>query len=132
VDYQEFERLHLERGLLVPKDENPVPWESMLYDGPTHQQGHERERVGYATSLMYSPILQRHIAMARVLPEYAPKGSTVHLEITVDHEYVTVPATTDRMPLFNPARKTGSSVEPYPISHRMTASVEPAETTRGH
>ena len=132
VDWREFERLHLERGLLVPKDETPVPWESMLYDGPTHQQGHERERVGYATSLMYSPILQRHIAMARVLPEYAPKGSTVHLEITVDHEYVTVPATTDRMPLFNPARKTGSSVEPYPISHRMTASVEPVETTRGH
>jgi aminomethyltransferase len=125
VDYQEFERLHLERGLLVPKDENPVPWESMLYDGP----GHERERVGYATSLMYSPILQRHIAMARVLPEYAPKGSTVHLEITVDHEYVTVPATTDRMPLFNPARKTGSSVEPYPISHRMAASVEPPRSS---
>lgn len=115
VDWQEFERLHLERGLLVPKDETPVGWESMLYDGP----GHERERVGYATSFMYSPILQRHIAMARVEPAYAPKGSTVHLEITVDHEYVTVPATTDRLPLFNPARKTGSSVEPYPISHRM-------------
>jgi hypothetical protein len=44
--------------------------------------------------------------MARVLPAYAAKGSTVHLEITVDHEYLTVPATVDRMPLFNPARKT--------------------------
>jgi aminomethyltransferase len=126
VDWQEFARLHLERGLPVPKDETPVPWESMLYDGP----GHDRERVGYATSLMYSPVLQRHIAMARVLPAYAPKGSTVHLEITVDHEYLTVPATTDRMPLFNPARKTGLSVEPYPISNRMGSSVEPVETTR--
>jgi len=54
-----------------------------------------------------------------VLPEYAAKGSTVHLEITVDHEYLTVPATTDRMPLYNPPRKTGSTVELAPISLRM-------------
>jgi len=114
VDWQEFEKLHLERGLVVPKDENPVPWESMLYGGADRD-----ERVGYATSLMYSPMLQRHIGMGRVLPEYAAKGSTVHLEITVDHEYLTVPATTDRLPLYNPARKTGSTVEPAPISRRM-------------
>jgi len=114
VDWEEFERLHLERGLLVPKDENPVPWESMLYGGSERD-----ERVGYATSLMYSPVLQRHIGMARVLPDYSPRGSVVHLEITVDHEYLTVPATTDRMPLYNPARKTGSSVELAPISYRM-------------
>jgi aminomethyltransferase len=114
VDWEEFEKLHLERGLVVPKDENPVPWESMLYGGAERDQ-----RVGYATSLMYSPALQRHIGMARVLPEHAARGSTVHLEITVDHEYLTVPATTDRMPLYNPARKTGSTVELAPISHRL-------------
>jgi len=114
VDWQEFEQLHLDRGLVVPKDENPVPWESMLYGGTGRD-----ERVGYATSLMYSPVLQRHIGIARVLPEYAAQGSTVHLEITVDHEYLTVPATTDRLPLYNPARKTGSSVELAPISYRM-------------
>ena len=124
VDWQEFEQVHLERGLVVPKDENPVEWESMLYGGADRD-----ERVGYATSLMYSPMLQRHIGIARVLPEYAAKGSTVHLEITVDHEYLTVPATTDRMPLYNPARKTGSTVELAPISYRMNSSVEP-ETTR--
>jgi aminomethyltransferase len=114
VDWQEFERLHLERGLVVPKDENPVPWESMLYG-----EADRDARVGYATSLMYSPVLQRHIGMARVLPEYAAPGSTVHLAITVDHEYLSVPATTARLPLFNPARKTGSTVELAPISHRM-------------
>src|SRR6478735_5437330 len=114
VDWQEYAKLHTERGLLVPKDENPVGWESMLYGGPDRD-----ERVGYATSLMYSPVLQRHIAIARVLPEYAAKGSTVHLEVTVDHEYLSVPATTDRLPLYNPARKTGTTVELAPISHRM-------------
>ena len=55
--------------------------------------------------------------MARVLPEYAAKGSTVHLEITVDHEYLTVPATTDRLPLFNPAAQDRlRRVELAPIS----------------
>ena len=76
----------------MPKDENPVGWESMLYGAADRD-----ERVGYATSLMYSPVLQRHIAIARVLPAYAAKGSTVHVEMTVDHEYLSVPATTDRM-----------------------------------
>ena len=30
------------------------------------------EQVGYATSFMYSPVLQRHIGLARVRPELAP------------------------------------------------------------
>jgi len=115
VDWREYARLHTDRGLLVPKDATPVGWESMLYGGPDRD-----ERVGYATSLMYSPVLQRHIAIARVRPGYAAKGSTVHLEITVDHEYLSVPATTDRLPLYNPPRKTGSARrEPTQISHRM-------------
>jgi len=87
----------------------------MLYGGPNRESS-----VGYATSFMYSPVLQRHIAMARVLPEYAAKGSTVHVELTVDHEYLSVPATTDRLPLYNPSRKTSSSArELLPISNRM-------------
>jgi aminomethyltransferase len=115
VDWQEYARLHTDRGLLVPKDETPVGWESMLYGGPDRD-----ERVGYATSLMYSPVLQRHIAIARVRPAYAAKGSTVHLEITVDHEYLSVPATTDRLPLYNPPRKTSAtSRELAAISNRM-------------
>jgi aminomethyltransferase len=123
IDWQEYATLHTERGLIVPKDEHPVPWESMLYDGP-----HRETSVGYATSLMYSPMLQRHIAIARVLPEYAAKGSTVHVELTVDHEYLSVPATTDRLPLFNPARKTSSTArELVSISNR--SSVEPVEVT---
>jgi aminomethyltransferase len=124
IDWQEYARLHTDRGLIVPKDETPLSWESMLYDGPNRDRS-----VGYATSLMYSPVLQRHIAIARVLPEYAAKGSTVHVELTVDHEYLSVPATTDRLPLYNPPRKTSSTArELAAISNR--SSVEPVETTR--
>jgi len=62
--------------------------------------------VGYATSFMYSPILQRHVALARVRPDLAKVGSRVFLEFTVDHRYQQVAAHVGRLPLFNPPRKT--------------------------
>jgi aminomethyltransferase len=99
VDWQHYDRLFKEAGLLPPKDETPLPYESMLYDDAG-------QRVGYATSLMYSPVLQRHIGMARIRPEAATPGSHVNVEITINHEYRTVGASVARLPLFNPERKT--------------------------
>jgi aminomethyltransferase len=55
---------------------------------------------------MYSPMLQRHIAMARVRPDLSKAGSRVNLEITINHRYHTVAAAVARPPLFNPPRKT--------------------------
>jgi aminomethyltransferase len=71
----------------------------MVYDD-------EVQRVGYATSFMYSPVLQRHIALARVRPELAKAGTKVNLEFMINHEYVQVGAEVARTPLFNPERKT--------------------------
>ncbi len=99
VDWKHYDDLYNAARLIPPKDETPLAWESMLYDG-------EGQRIGYATSLMYSPVLQRHIAMARVHPDQAAAGNTVHLELTINHEYQTVRADVARMPLFNPTRKT--------------------------
>jgi aminomethyltransferase len=99
VDWQHYDRLFKEAGLLPPKDETPLSYESMLYDDAG-------KRVGYATTLMYSPILQRHIGMARIRPEAATPGSHVNVELTINHEYQTVGAHVARLPLFNPERKT--------------------------
>ncbi len=55
---------------------------------------------------MYSPMLQRHIAIARVRPELAKPGTRVKLEFTVDHHYEQVAAHVARLPLYNPERKT--------------------------
>jgi glycine cleavage system aminomethyltransferase T len=54
---------------------------------------------------MYSPQMQRYIAIARVKPELAKVGGVVHVEQTVNHEYLTVPAEIVRLPFFNPERK---------------------------
>jgi aminomethyltransferase len=102
LDWQDWNRLYNEAGLIPPKDETPLDYESMLYDD-------KGERVGYATSLMYSPMLQRHIALARVAPHLAELGSRVNLELTVNHHYETVAANVTKLPLFNPPRKTASA-----------------------
>jgi aminomethyltransferase len=99
LDWADWNRLYTEAGLIPPKDETPLEYESMLYDD-------DGARIGYATSLMYSPVLQRHIAIARVRPDLATVGTRVNLELTIDHEYRTVAADVAKLPLFNPERKT--------------------------
>ena len=99
VDWQDYDRVYGEAGLIPPKAHAPVHEDWMVYDD-------EGKRVGYATSFMYSPILQRHIAMARVRPDLAKVGNRVFLEFTVDHHYQKVAAHVSRLPLYNPERKT--------------------------
>jgi aminomethyltransferase len=100
VDWRDYERVHDEAGLLPPKDHTPVLEDWMVYGGDGDGQ------VGYATSFMYSPVLQRHIAIARVRPDLAEPGTPVRLEFTVDHRYEQVAAQVARLPLFNPERRT--------------------------
>ena len=103
VDWAEWDRLHRDAGLLPPKSEHPLPYESMLYDRPTSEGGAE---VGYVTSFVYSPVLQRHIGLARVRPDLAAAGTEVHMEISLLHHNTTVLARTAKTAHFNPARKT--------------------------
>lgn len=99
VDWEDYERVYTAAGLIPPKDHAPVHEDWMVYDD-------DRQRVGYATSFMYSPVLQRHIALARIRPDLARAGTRVHLEFTVDHRYQQVAAHVVRLPFFNPQRKT--------------------------
>ncbi len=101
VDWQDWDRLHRDAGLLPQKDEQPLAWESMLYDDAG-------EQIGYATAFMYSPVLQRHIGMARVPTALAEPGSELQLELTINHHTTKVLARTARLPLFNPERKTAT------------------------
>jgi aminomethyltransferase len=99
VDWEDWDRLYGAAGLIPPKDHTPVEEDMMLYDA-------DGERAGWASSFMYSPMLQRHIALARVRPDLASPGDTVHLEVTIDHQYKTVKSHVTKLPLYNPERKT--------------------------
>lgn len=98
LDWQDWNRLHRDAGLFPVKDEIPLSWESWLRDD-------DGEQIGYATSVMYSPVLQRHIGIARVRPDLAAPGTTVHMETTILHSTEVVRAQTSAMPFFNPERK---------------------------
>ena len=70
VDWRDYDRIYDEAGLIPPKDHTPIQDEYYVYDDDLNQ-------LGYATSQMYSPMLQRHIALARVPLDRATPGSRV-------------------------------------------------------
>jgi aminomethyltransferase len=98
VDWRDYDRIYNAAGLIPPKDHTPIQDEYYVYDDALNQ-------LGYATSQMYSPMLQRHIALARVPLDRAP-GSRVKLELAVSHRYEYFDAEVARLPLFNPERRT--------------------------
>jgi aminomethyltransferase len=99
VDYEDWNRVYNERGLIPPKDHIPEHGGMMIYD-------EKLERIGYTPSFVYSPMAQRHVGIARVRPEHAALGTEVSLEVTIDHRYEVVKANVSRLPFFNPPRKT--------------------------
>ncbi len=99
VDPADYDQKYRAAGLIPPKDHHPVHGDTMVYDD-------DGQRIGYATSLLYSPALQRHIALARVRPDHATPGGRANLEFTINHRYQRVGASIARLPLFNPERKT--------------------------
>jgi aminomethyltransferase len=120
VDWADWDRLFRDAGLFPPKDTRPLPYESMLYDdGRSTGGGAPREgvedggstgggaprEVGYCTSFVYSPVLQRHIGIARVRPDLATVGTDLRLELAIAHHNTTVRVTTTSMPFFDPERK---------------------------
>jgi aminomethyltransferase len=99
VDWQAYDQVHDAAGLIPPRDHSPIQDEYYIYDDELNQ-------LGYATSQMYSPMLQRHIALARVPLELAHPGCRVKLELPVSHRYEYVDAHVNRLPLFSPHRRT--------------------------
>ena len=99
VDWRDYDRIYDAASLIPPKDHTPIQDEYYIYDDELNQ-------LGYATSQMYSPMLQRHIALARVPLDRLTPGSRVKLELAVNHRYEYFDAYVTRPPLFNPERRT--------------------------
>lgn len=98
LDWEEWDRAHQQAGLIPPKDASPGKGEWMVYSPAG-------EKVGWSASLMYSPMLQRHIALARVRPELAPPGNRVTVEFTIDHDHHPVAAVTVAPPFYDPPHR---------------------------
>jgi aminomethyltransferase len=99
LDWQDYDRHYDDAGLIPPKDHTPIQDEYYIYD-------EQDQQVGWASSLMYSPMLQRHIALARLPLDRAAPGSHVRLEFAVSHRYEYFDAVVAKLPLFDPPRRT--------------------------
>jgi aminomethyltransferase len=97
VDWESLERLYAERGL-PPK----LPTMAWRMSVPIYVGG---KQVGYATSGAWSPLLKRYLALAHLESAYAAVGSSVKMEITVEHRRKQADARVVKTPFFDPARK---------------------------
>ena len=104
IDWHDFERVHLAAGIPAPKHE--------LYSEGTMSVYRRSDKLwdyaGYATSFMFSSLLKKPIAIAKLPLELAKVGTEVDLEVTVIKQPVNVLARVVNPPFYNPTRKTAS------------------------
>jgi aminomethyltransferase len=62
-------------------------------------------QVGYASTASWSPLLKRYIALAHLQKPYSKVGTSVRLEITVEHHRQHAPARVVDLPFYEPAWK---------------------------
>jgi aminomethyltransferase len=99
VLWDALERLYGEAGLAPQLPATAWRTSVPLYAGS--------EQVGYATSGTWSPLLKKYIALAHLPARWAPTGTELEMEITVEHRRRRAVARVVKKPFFNPERKRG-------------------------
>lgn len=97
VDWPSFEAIHGAHRL--PAHVPTVAWRTST---PVYSDG---KQVGYASSGCWSPLLKQYIALAHVRRPFARVGTTVRMEVTVEHQRRQAKAIVSKLPFFDPERK---------------------------
>jgi len=97
VDWQNLERLfgtvNLPPQVAGRASRTPVP----LYANGKY--------IGQATSMVFSPILKKYVALATVQSAYAEPGSELEFEITVEYVRKRAGARVAKLPFYDPPQK---------------------------
>jgi aminomethyltransferase len=64
-------------------------------------------QVGYATSGCWSPMLKKYVALAHLRGTAGVLGTSLEMEVTVEHQRLRASATVVETPFFDPPRKRG-------------------------
>lgn len=107
IDWHHYQELHAAAGILAPMHEVYSESTRSIY----RRGGEEWDYAGYATSFATSSLLRRPIAIAKLPLDLAEPGTEVDLEISIIKKPVNVLARVERMPFFDPPRKTASMVQ---------------------
>jgi aminomethyltransferase len=97
VDWPSLERRYQVHGL--PPQLPTIAWRIST---PIYSNG---DQVGYASSGCWSPLLKRYIALAHLRAPYFEPGTSVTMEVTVEHHRREADATVRALPFFDPERK---------------------------
>lgn len=97
VDWEPLEALYAAVGL--PPALPTVAWRQSV---PIYR--HDRH-VGYASSGCWSPFLKKYLALAHLRTPHWTEGTTVEMEVTVEHHRQRAPAVVRPLPFFDPPRK---------------------------
>ncbi|NND04402.1 MAG: aminomethyl transferase family protein [Acidimicrobiia bacterium] len=105
VDAGAYEATYNDEGFVAPKEGVYRTGTMSLYDKDFNADA-SAQYVGYATSFMFSPVLKRHIGLAKIPLERLEPGSELYLELVVAHRPKYVRAEVAKVPFYNPPRKT--------------------------
>lgn len=72
---------------------------------PIYADEAQEHLIGRGTSGMWSPLLKKYIAIARIPPRYAKLGSRFFIEEMIEAKAFSIPASVVKMPFFDPPRK---------------------------
>ena len=97
VEWESLEALWAEVAL-PPK----LPTQAWRASVPLYKAG---KQIGYATSGTWSPILKKYIALAHVRAPHFADGTSVEMEMTVEHHHKRAAARVTKLPFFDPPRK---------------------------
>jgi aminomethyltransferase len=82
-----------------------LPEQSWNEAVPIYSDEAQETLIGRGTSGMWSPLLKKYIAIARIPPEFAKPGSRFFIEEVIEAKAFSIPATVVKMPFFDPPRK---------------------------
>ena len=102
VDWHDYERVYTAAGIVPPRHEIYSESTMSIY----RRGGKEWDYAGYASSFLSSSLLRKPIALAKLPLDLCTAGSEVDLEVSVIRQPKNVLARVERMPFFNPPRKT--------------------------
>lgn len=102
VDWHDYERVYREAGILPPKHELYCESTMSIY----RRNAKQWDYAGYASSFLFSSLLKKPIAIAKLPLDLAEPGTEVDLEIPVIRKPENVLARVAKLPFFDPDRKT--------------------------
>ena len=97
IDWVGLERLYADVGM-------PPQIPAMAVRGSLPVM-HEGKQVGYASTSTWSPVLKKYIALAHLQRPYYEPGTSLTMEVTVEHHRRHAPAKVVKLPFYEPAWK---------------------------